>query len=261
MHGGAGQRPSGRANPAPAAQSRLAKPAMPLPSARVRPAVCAGGGFRSCRGGVGERRGFGRSRGAGQVSTSAPRPEPIYLVGGAGFTGPVGGTGTRISPTLSGSPPRTAPRVLPAVAAITVDVPPIILHPLDDLRTRELVVLPDHLARAGVLVAAVARDRERAAAIVVYVDVLERFAVRVEDVSTAAERNARWQTRPHSAVWAPTSSYAARARRWHLGHENDDRFMNGSLRIGDPHRRHGIPSWPYASSERSKYPDCPFTFT
>ena len=43
-----------------------------------------------------------------------------------------------------------------------------------------------------------------------------------------------------------------RGRGWHRGQLNDDRFMNGSRRTGVPQRAHGRPSWPYASSERSK---------
>ena len=54
---------------------------------------------------------------------------------------------------------------------------------------------------------------------------------------------------------------ALRGRGWQRGQLNDDRFMNESRRIGVPHRLHGCPSRPYASSERSKYPLCPFTFT
>lgn len=44
----------------------------------------------------------------------------------------------------------------------------------------------------------------------------------------------------------------ARGRGWQRGHEYDDRFMNGSLRTGRPHRGHGRPSCPYTASDRSK---------
>ena len=37
--------------------------------------------------------------------------------------------------------------------------------------------------------------------------------------------------------------------------------MNASRRIGVPQRRHGRPSCPYTSSDRSKYPDDPLTLT
>ena len=37
--------------------------------------------------------------------------------------------------------------------------------------------------------------------------------------------------------------------------------MNGSRRIGVPHRGHGSPSRPYAASDRSKYPLLPLTLT
>jgi len=45
---------------------------------------------------------------------------------------------------------------------------------------------------------------------------------------------------------------AARGAGWQRGQENDDRFMKCSRRIGAPHLGHGIPSWPYAASDRSK---------
>lgn len=37
--------------------------------------------------------------------------------------------------------------------------------------------------------------------------------------------------------------------------------MNASRRIDAPQRAHGIPAWPYAASERLKYPEAPLTST
>ena len=37
--------------------------------------------------------------------------------------------------------------------------------------------------------------------------------------------------------------------------------MNASRRTGVPQRGHGRPSCPYTASDRSKYPDAPFTLT
>jgi hypothetical protein len=50
-------------------------------------------------------------------------------------------------------------------------------------------------------------------------------------------------------------------RGWQRGQEYEDLFMNGSRTIAAPHRLHGLFSWPYALSDRSKYPDCPLTLT
>ncbi len=52
-----------------------------------------------------------------------------------------------------------------------------------------------------------------------------------------------------------------RGRGWQRGQVYDDRFMNESRRIADPHRRHGSPARPYTARLRSKYPLAPLTLT
>src|SRR5690606_18988530 len=54
---------------------------------------------------------------------------------------------------------------------------------------------------------------------------------------------------------------AVRGRGWHRGQEYEERLANGSRRIAAPQRRHGSPSRPYTSSDRSNQPLSPFTLT
>jgi hypothetical protein len=43
-----------------------------------------------------------------------------------------------------------------------------------------------------------------------------------------------------------------RGRGWQRGQKNDERFMKASRTIGVPHLGQGLPSCPYAASDRSK---------
>ena len=52
-----------------------------------------------------------------------------------------------------------------------------------------------------------------------------------------------------------------RGRRWHVGHQYDDRLVNDDRTIAVPQRRHGSSSRPYTASDRSKYPRSPWTST
>lgn len=56
----------------------------------------------------------------------------------------------------------------------------------------------------------------------------------------------------HDAVRPGVRGGPERGRGWQRGHEYEERFMNGSRRIGRPQRGHGRPSWPYTASDRSK---------
>lgn len=72
------------------------------------------------------------------------------------------------------------------------------------------------------------------------------------------------RTHPHDRVveqYATPHYPVLHGFGWHFGQKNDERFMKCSRTIGAPQRPQGRPVWPYAASERSKYPDAPLTCT